>query len=341
MMIFRLLLLCLLSTLSANATAAVLHVGPGSVYSVPSQAANVAKDGDIITIQAGSYKDCAVWKANKLIIRGIGGMPIVKDKMCHGKAIWVVTGDHIIVDTIAFSGMKVRDRNGAGVRIEGRDLTIRNALFQDGESGVLGGGQRPDDHIVIENSRFVRLGRNGQAHPIYINHASMFTLSNSIVQDCLNEANCVKSRAHQNIIVNNVIDSRLGDSSWEIDIPNGGKTEIEGNLIIQSEKSVNRGLLGYAMEYTPADRNHTLIIRNNLFINDQSKGRFIDINRHLKPTITAHNNGFVGPGRISEKVPAQTDNDFFNSRAETVKFLNINRTDPRAKWREYLLGISK
>jgi hypothetical protein len=54
------------------ALAATLEVGPGKTYTQPSAAAAAAHDGDRIVIAAGSYFDCAVWKANTLTIEGAG-----------------------------------------------------------------------------------------------------------------------------------------------------------------------------------------------------------------------------------------------------------------------------
>ena len=67
-------LLALLVLSIATADARVLHVGPGKTYAVPSAAAAVVRDGDIVEIDAGLYAgDVAVWRANRLTLRGVGG----------------------------------------------------------------------------------------------------------------------------------------------------------------------------------------------------------------------------------------------------------------------------
>src|SRR5262249_34957363 len=48
----------------------VLNVGPGQTYKTPSEAAAIAHDGDHIDIRPGRYVDCAIWKANDLVIEG-------------------------------------------------------------------------------------------------------------------------------------------------------------------------------------------------------------------------------------------------------------------------------
>ena len=62
------------------------------------------------------------------------------------KAIWVAKGDDTMTENVAFSGMAVPDRNGAGIRHEGRDLTLRRVLMEDGEEGLLA-AVRPDGNV--------------------------------------------------------------------------------------------------------------------------------------------------------------------------------------------------
>jgi len=54
----------------------------------------------------------------------------------------VIRGNDVIVENIEFSGARVPDRNGAGIRPEGRNFTVRNCRFYDCENGILGGQAR-------------------------------------------------------------------------------------------------------------------------------------------------------------------------------------------------------
>ncbi len=290
----------------------ILRVGPGMPFRLPSQAAKAARDGDIVEIASGNYVDCAIWRANKLTIRGVGGRAHVKDKTCAGKAIWITAGDDITIENIEFSGMRVRDRNGAGIRHEGRGLTIRNAYFHDGEEGILGGGQRPGDNILIEFSEFARLGKGGRAHAIYIGRAASFTLRNSFVHSCVGEGNCVKSRALETEITCNRIASLDGNSSWEIDLPEGGFAMVRRNVIEQGPRSVNSNIIGFAME-TSAKRGHpnqALVLTDNILINDLGRGQFVLVKRRPETSVLIKRNVFVGRGRR----PDDRENTFYKSR---------------------------
>ena len=57
----------------------------------------------------------------------------------EGKAIWVIKGNNTRVANIEFSGAKVRDKNGAGIRQEGINLTVMGCYFHDNENGILAG----------------------------------------------------------------------------------------------------------------------------------------------------------------------------------------------------------
>ena len=290
----------------------ILRVGSGMPFRLPSQAAKAARDGDIVEIASGNYRDCAIWRANKLTIRGVGGRAHVKDKTCAGKAIWITVGDDITIENIEFSGMRVRDRNGAGIRHEGRGLTIRNAYFHDGDAGILGGGQRPGDNILIEHSEFARLGKGGRAHAIYIGRAASFTLRNSFVHDCIGEGNCVKSRALETEITCNRIASLDGNSSWEIDLPEGGFAMVRRNVIEQGRRSVNSNIIGFAME-TRAKRAHpnqVLVLTDNILINDLGRGTFVRVKRRPDTSVLIKRNVFVGRGSR----PDERENTFYKSR---------------------------
>src|SRR5687768_16216160 len=120
----------------------VLSVGPGLMFPTPSKAAAMARDGDVVEIHAAIYSgDVAVWRANHLTLRGVGGRPHLKadGASAQGKAIWVIQGQNTIVENIEFSGAKVPDGNGAAIRQEGVGLIVRECYIHDNEMGILAG----------------------------------------------------------------------------------------------------------------------------------------------------------------------------------------------------------
>jgi hypothetical protein len=62
----------------------------------------VARDGDIVRIDPGEYVDCAIWRANQLVLEAPAGEAHMRDRACDGKAIWVISGADVTVANIAF-----------------------------------------------------------------------------------------------------------------------------------------------------------------------------------------------------------------------------------------------
>src|SRR4051812_47722938 len=77
--------------LSGHASAATLRVGSQRDIKLPSVAANVARDGDLVEIDAGIYAaDAVVWRQSRLTIRGMGGRAHIRadGAQAEGKALW-------------------------------------------------------------------------------------------------------------------------------------------------------------------------------------------------------------------------------------------------------------
>jgi len=279
----------------------ILSVGPGKAYSVPSRAAKAARDGDIIEIQAGTYRgDVAVWQADNLVIRGVGGRVVLDaaGESAGGKGIWIIRGRNTTVQNIAFTGARVRSRNGAGIRLEGTGLIVRDSEFYDNEMGILT-GSNPESDILIERSRFYRntvdyprYRRLG--HNIYIGRVRSFTLRFSYVSGAQYGHN-VKSRAHTNrIAYNKIIDGPDGFSSYLLDLHGAGRSYIIGNIFHQSRRTENSALVSIGAENPNATDLFYFV--NNTFVNDKGSGVFI--RRKSTGETMAINNIFAGGGTV-------------------------------------------
>ncbi len=104
----------------------ILKVGPEQSLKLPSEAAAIAQNGDIIEIEAAKYScDAGVkWKANDLVIRGVNGRAHITWQDCGGnlpggKGLWNTIGYNVRIENIEFSFAKVSDNNGAGIRHDG------------------------------------------------------------------------------------------------------------------------------------------------------------------------------------------------------------------------------
>src|SRR5689334_22108932 len=126
---------------STGAAAATLEVGPGKTYAKPCAAIAAAKAGDRIEIDAaGTYAgDVCGWTTSGLTLVGVNGRPKIDaaGMNAQGKATWVVSGDDTTVENVEFTGATATDANGAGIRQEGANLTVRGCFFHDNQDGIL------------------------------------------------------------------------------------------------------------------------------------------------------------------------------------------------------------
>jgi len=293
------------------AQSAVLRVGAKRKLKRPSAAAQIARDGDVIEIDAGIYEgDAAVWRQHRLTIRGVGGRAHLRADGAHaeGKAIWVIKGNNAAIESVEFSGASVPDRNGAGIRLEGAGLTLRDCFFHDNENGILTGANLASD-IVVEHSEFARNGAgDGQTHNLYIGRVRAFTLRFSYVHHALVGHN-VKSRALKNYITyNRIMDGDDGRSSYSVEFPNGGLSFVIGNVIQQGPATENSGIVSYGAEELQHPLNELYFV-NNTVVNDRpAGGRFLFIKvganaaRIVNNVFSGRGDVLSGPGELRNNV---------------------------------------
>ncbi len=261
----------LLLGFAGQGMAATLAVGPDHKLKMPSEAAGVAKDGDVVEIAPGEYFDCAVWKASNLTIVGKGPEVVVTDKTCQGKGLFVISGNNVTVRDITLARSRAPDGNGAGIRAEGSNLTIDNVKFVNNQNGILANA-KPDSTIAISNSEFLLNGtcanKSGCAHGIHVNALARLVVTKSKFLET-KEGHHIKSRAQRTeVIGNTIVDGDKGTSSYLIDIPNGGALVVEGNLMQKGPNCSNHGAAISIGTEGLSQRTPEITIRNNRFAND-------------------------------------------------------------------------
>ncbi len=313
---------------SLTSAAETLQVGPGQAYATPCAAIAAAADGDTILIDAAGHYDgdvCA-WSTNGLTLRGINGRPRIDaaGNSAQGKAIWVVAGDDTTIDNVELSGCRVPDANGAGIRQEGVNLTVRNAYFHDNENGILA-GDRAGSTITIEHNVFAHNGAgDGQSHNLYIGHVDRLVFRYNWSHHAV-VGHLLKSRAAENIIEYNRLTGETGGSeSYEINLPNGGLSYVIGNLIQQPATTQNGALLDYLSEGFGQNTDDRLFVVNNTFVNERGSGTFLQIGAAATTPVIARNNLFHGGGTPSSQASTVLDHNLVGSDALFVDAANYD-----------------
>lgn len=300
--------------LTSATRAATLEVGPGHAHATPCAAIAAAADGDTILIDAaGSYAgDVCAWSKNGLTLRGVNGRPRIdaNGASAQGKAIWVISGADTTIENVELSGCHVPDMNGAGIRQQGTNLTVRHAWFHDNENGILA-GEDVASTITIEYSEFAHNGAgDGFSHNLYIGHVGHLVFRANWSHDAI-VGHLLKSRAARNDILYNRLTGEAGNESYEINLPNGGLTYVIGNLIQQPSTTQNSAMLDYLSEGAGSNTDFRLFVVNNTFVNDRGGGTFLQVGGST-PAL-ARNNIFFGGGTISTQAGAVLDHNYAGS----------------------------
>jgi hypothetical protein len=261
--------------MTGSAGARTLDVGPGKAYRKPCAAIAAAHPGDTVRIDArgnGRYDgDVCATSVARLTIEGVHGRARVAaaGQSSQGKAIWVLGGARTVVRNVELSGARVPDRNGAAIRLEGGSLTLDRVYFHDDEDGILVAND-PRIDLTITRSQFARNGAgDGYSHNIYVGTIHRFTMRRSWSHDA-RVGHLVKSRAAINDIIDNRLTGGTGTDSYELDLPNGGRARVVGNVIEQGPRTENPNMLAFGEEGPVAGSRLTVL--RNTFVDDRPGG---------------------------------------------------------------------
>ena len=320
------------------ASAATLSVGPGKTYATPCKAFAAAKTGDVVEITGNTiYRGdvCGIYASN-LTIRGVNGRPKIDaaGRNAMGKGTWVVVGNNVVVENVEMYGAKVPDQNGAALRLEGTNFTLRSAFLHDNENGILTGANL-NSKIVIEYSEFGHNGYGtGYTHNLYIGNVGSLTFRYNYSHDA-HVGHNLKSRARVNTIAYNRFSSlnagqtgstAAGKPSYEIDLPNAGTSYIIGNVIHQPALHSNPNMVAYGEEGA-SNPGHDLYIVNNTFLNDDTyRGNFVMVGSGVTKKVMMQNNIFSGVGTVTNQSGAVQKTNY---RANSVSFVNRSTWDLR------------
>jgi len=145
------------------------------------KAISTAKSGAVIDIPAGDYDltDLQISKSLKLVGDPAGGVTFRSAETTEKGILVPLAGVDLYVEKISFIGAKSWDRNGAGIRHEGRNLTVSNCRFIANEEGILATGAA-SGVIKLLNSEFVDNGfGDGQSHGVYVSSGDRLEVSAS------------------------------------------------------------------------------------------------------------------------------------------------------------------
>jgi hypothetical protein len=252
--------------LAAPGQAATLAVGTGLAFDRPSAAARVAQDGDTVAIAPGDYYDCAIWTHDHLTIAGTGPGVVITDTTCQGKGLFIVQGKDTTIRNITFARARVADSNGAGIRAEGRDLTVESSRFIDNQIGLLDGG-RPGSTVRIIDCDFTTNGVRDIGPPspaLSVGAVATLHVERSRFADSHGGAHILSGAGRTELIGNRIEDGATGVRDALVVLANGGSLVMEDNLLRRAPSVARVNAAVHAYAAGPAG---TLEFRRNTLVN--------------------------------------------------------------------------
>ncbi len=304
----------------------VLSVGADKQFKTIAAAINSSLNGDVILVDAGTYKNDFAVVNTKLTILAVGGRVnmVATVPPPNWKGILTVETD-LRIEGFSFSGAHIPDQyghNGAGIRQEGGKLVLFNDEFRNNQNGILTSavsGQPVNsiniDHCLFDSNGGADGNSVGNIHNIYIGATDSATVSNSVFQNAL-VGHEFKSRAVVNTLTNNLFVSGVGTGtgSYDIDIPNGGQTVLTGNTIVKGPNAENSNMVHFGGEGIPYAQS-SLTIQSNLFLNSNPQA----VGLLNQTSVTAQLSGNVLDGLAADafiKGPANATGNFDNKGAK-------------------------
>ena len=220
----------------------------GQSFATLQDAINAIGEGrGTIVVAPGRYKQCAVQGAGDIAyVAAEPGTVGFERVACEGKAALVLRGRSATVEGLIFDNIKVPDANGAGIRLEKGNLTVRESLFRDSEAGILSAND-PSSSIVVERSTFSGLGRCDRdlacAHSIYIGDYGSLTVRR-VRFERGRGGHYVKTRAARIEVTDSSFDDSAGKSTnYMIDLSAGATGTIARNVFVQGREKENHSAM--------------------------------------------------------------------------------------------------
>jgi hypothetical protein len=225
--------------------------------------AAIGRGTGTIRIAPGRYGDCAVQEAGRVAyVAERRGTAVFDGGACEGKGTLVLRGKSARVEGLVFTGIRVPDENGAGIRLEDGDLAVSYSVFADGENGILS-NNGPKGAISIDRTTFTGLGERDGSHSLYVGHYGSLRVTNSRFERGAG-GHYLKSRAPRiEVLDNSFDDSRGRRTNYQIDLSNGAAGRIAGNVFVHGTGKENYATMITVAPEGAENRSEGLVIEDN------------------------------------------------------------------------------
>lgn len=298
--------------LPSSSQARNLTVGPGRMYATIRGAAQACQAGDTVSVDPGTYTgDVSSWTKPNLVIRAANpaNKPhlVANGQLANSMGVFHVSpgATSCTIDGFNIEGARSPTSatgNACGIRVEAGNpgwVAIRNCYLHNNELNIMAA----PDSLLVEYCELSDTPptttcdptcRVGNQHNIYVNtggnRVCMFRYNYS--HDTAT-GQLFKSRGRTSYVMYNRLTDENGTGSYAVDISDGGRAYVIGNIIEQGPNSENSGIVSFAAE-SGGNGTLDLYVVNNTIVNDRSGGTFVTA--RAGTTAKVMNNIFCGPG---------------------------------------------
>jgi len=195
---------------------------------------------------------------------------IITDKTGAGKGLFVIEGSDVTIRGLTFARARVPDGNGAGIRAEGKNLTIEASRFVNNEAGVLAAADFSDGQIRIVDSEFVENGKCTATctHALNVGRILLLRVENSRFIGTMGGHHIRSLAMRTELIGNRIEDGPEGTASYLVDLPEGGSLFMERDRLEKGPRTGNDRAAVMIGDERTVQPSLSLIFKNNEFVND-------------------------------------------------------------------------
>jgi len=271
-----------------------------------------AQPGQLILLSAGIYRQAGIIRVDDMTLLAEPSAHLT-ETAANGKGALLLQGENLLVEGLECSRVVVSSGNGACLRQDWGNVTLRGVHFHESQMGILTGHK--GGKIVIEDSFIHDSGRyqpGNYGHNVYTNSGELY-FRRSWSLRAANEGHELKSRSRITIIENSLLASINSEDSRIVDVPEGGELVIRNSLLGEGPFSSNWDIIGYGLEVNKAGPPHLInkiLITGNTIVSDRfGTARLLNA-KHAQKTIVANN---VIVGQTNDYWP---DNSIFPNRED-------------------------
>ena len=286
--------LCCLGAVAQSAYATVYRVGPQRPLSTLSAVVQKLEPGDIVEIDAGTYRESVKIQCNgnaqaPITLRGVGATRPLFDAQgldlsgqgAIARAALQIEGAYIRVEHLEFKNAR-NGENAAGIRLlDSTNVLIRDCVVTQCDMGIFGGDRETATIVGCEVAFNGTPKFDGYSHNFYMSGNRV------VVRDCSihdsSHGQNFKSRAHFNELwFNTIADSNEGEVSFvdapgATDRPHSNALLFGNTLVSRAERSGNHSKFLLFGSESGAAHQGTLYLFRNSFIARDARNQFIKL----------------------------------------------------------------